>query len=431
MALYSALYSGLSGLETNSLLMSVIGDNLANLNTIGFKKSRANFQDMLGFPVIGQGTETYVGRGAMVDNIEQVYSQGSFVSTGNGLDLAITGKGFFVVRGSAAGQNGNFYTRDGQFSVDSNGNLTSVSGMIVQGYMANNSGDISSVLGDLNFSSARAQAKSTGEIELFANLNSEETAIPGGFNLADIEGTSHHSATINVYDSLGASHKVTVYFTKTADNAWSWNAVVDGGELTGGTAGTPEIRASGTMTFDSEGRLDAVTETANDFDFVGGAVQNQTISFNFGDPIAAGGTGLAGSTQAAATYNTSFQSQDGYAAGELVSIIVDADGVITGTFSNGEKRTMGQLAIADFKGSGLNRLGGNIFAATNESGEAMIGGANSGGRGSVNSKVLESSNVDLSSEFGNMIITQRAFQANSRTITTVDSMMSELINLKR
>jgi len=335
------------------------------------------------------------------------------------------------VRGSAAGQNGNFYTRDGQFSVDSNGNLTSVSGMIVQGYMANNSGDISSVLGDLNFSSARAQAKSTGEIELFANLNSEETAIPGGFNLADIEGTSHHSATINVYDSLGASHKVTVYFTKTADNAWSWNAVVDGGELTGGTAGTPEIRASGTMTFDSEGRLDAVTETANDFDFVGGAVQNQTISFNFGDPIAAGGTGLAGSTQAAATYNTSFQSQDGYAAGELVSIIVDADGVITGTFSNGEKRTMGQLAIADFKGSGLNRLGGNIFAATNESGEAMIGGANSGGRGSVNSKVLESSNVDLSSEFGNMIITQRAFQANSRTITTVDSMMSELINLKR
>ncbi len=431
MALYSALYSGMSGLATNGLAMSIVGDNLANLNTIGFKKSRANFQDMLGFSVVGPGTESFVGRGSSVSEVEQVYTQGSFMNTGNGLDLAITGSGFFVVNGSSNGMSGNFYSRDGQFHVDNNGNLVNTSNMIIQGYNANESGNISSALGDLNFSSSTAAAKATAEIDIYANLDSSVDAIPAGFDVTDIDSTSNFSTTISVYDSLGAAHETTVYFTKTADNNWEWNAVADGGDLTGGTEGTPEVRASGTMSFTADGELQSMATTTSDFDFVGGSTANQAIAFNFGDDIASGGTGLSGCSQYASASNTSYQSQDGYTVGELASVIVDADGVVTGMFSNGERKTMGQVAVAKFQGDGLRRLGGNIFSATTDSGEAVIGGANTGGRGSINANVLESSNVDLASEFGNMIVFQRAYQANSRTISTTDQMIQELLSLKR
>ena len=428
MSIFGAMYSGISGLNTNSLAMSIIGDNIANINTVGYKRSRATFQDLMAYPVIGVGTESFVGRGAMLQNVDQEMSQGSFLSTGNGLDLAIHGNGFFIMSGAMGGQTTNFYTRSGQFHVDMDGYMVGTNSMRLQGYSADAAGNISTLLGDLQFKDIGSPAKATENLELHVNLNSEG-AVTGPFNLADVEGTSNFNTTITIYDSLGAAHDVTVYFSKTATGQWGWNAVVDAADAAGGVT---EIQASGTLSFTSEGKLDTVAITDNAFDFAGGATANQAVDFDFGDSITThGGTGLAGSTQFASESTVTFQSQDGFPPGDLQTVVIDDDGTITGTFTNGQRRTMGQIALADFRGTGLRRMGSNLWQATTESGDPLVGTANSGTRGGIASSVLEQANVDLASEFVSMISAQRGFQANSRTIVTADQLLQETLNIKR
>ena len=359
---------------------------------------------------------------------EKLFAQGSLLNTGNSLDLAINGNGFFVVKGTHNGISGNYYTRAGQFHVDKEGYLIDVHGLRAQGYGADDRGNIVGGVGDIYIGDKSTPATMTSEITVNANLQANVDAIPGGFDLTDPDGSSNFSNVITVYDSLGNAHDVTVYFTKTGDNTWDYNVVVPGEDH---TSGTDQICTSGTLTFNTQGALNSHTTTmAPDFDFIG-ATQNQAINMAFGDPIADGGTGFSGSTQYASDYAVTFQSQDGSSSGNLQSVFIDEGGIITGVFSNGEKREIGQLALATFKGLGLDGVGGNLYTSTKESGDPSIGAPGTGGRGGVQTSMLEQSNVDLTEEFVNMITAQRGFQASSKSISTADSLLQEVVNLRR
>lgn len=421
----SALFSGISGLSAHQNAISVIGNNIANVNTVGFKGSRTAFSNVLSQSIIDVGQ---IGRGVKLADVSKNFAQGSFESTSSVTDLAIDGNGFFIVENS----NGRYYTRAGQFSLNSDGLLVTTDGSRVQGYSINSSGSRDGSLGDIDLSSPSSSPKATTKVTLSLNLNSDES-VPSAFSTSDPDGTSNFSSAITVYDSLGNGHLTTVYFRKDSENTWEWHALVDGGELTGGTSGTLQEVASGTLTFNEYGALDTETTTSSDFDFAGGAAQNQSITFEFGTSITTdGGTGLDGTTQFAAPSATNFQNQDGYSSGSLQSLSINGEGILTGLFSNGATKDLYQLALANFKNpNGLTSIGGNLFAESKDSGLPILGVGKSSGFGTINSGSLELSNVDLSQEFVNMITIQRGFQANSKIILAGDEMLQDLVNLKR
>lgn len=426
MSLWSSLYAGVSGLETNSIDLSIIGDNIANGNTIGFKGSRAAFEEALAQSMIG-GSQR--GLGARVQAIQRLVTQGALSNTGLATDLAISGPGMFVVRGNHNGADGTFFTRAGQFTLDRDGFLVSLEGLKVQGYPADQAGNVGGALSDLEVGSATSPPRATTTVGLDANLQAD-AVVPAAFDPLNAAATSNFSTSITVYDSLGQPHALDVYFRKTAAGSWEWHALTDGGGLTGGTAGTPTEVASGTLTFDTQGALTAQTQTSS---FNPAGAQNpQALSFDFGTPSGAGGTGLDGITQFAGASATTFESQDGFAAGTLARLSIDAQGLVTGAFTNGQTRVLGQVALADFQAPDqLERVGGNLYAERPASGSPTIGAAASGGRGAIVAGALEQSNVDLATEFVRMIAAQRGFQANSKTITTADQLLAELIQLKR
>ncbi len=436
MSSVGSLYIGASGLTAHGEALSVVGDNIANANTVGFKNSRANFEDVLARSVGGGAGD--IGLGSRLASVQKLFTQGSMLGTGVATDLAIKGNGFFAVRGSAEGLDGTFYTRAGQFNLDRDGRLVNQAGLVAQGYVIDATGTLVKKVTDIQISTSEMPAVATTTAKIYANLDANATTpttawpatIAAGF---DPSTASNYSTTLTVYDSLGKSHQVNVYFRKeAAAGAWSWHALVDGGEITGGTAGTWVQGADGTMTFDTQGRLSAVTTASNDFDFSGNTVQNQTITFNFGDPTGAGGTGLKGSTSFASASSVSFLDQNGYASGTLSGVSVDPDGTISGVFSNGQKRTVGQVLLAKFQApEEMQRIGGNLYISTSKSGPALMNEAAAGGLGAINAGALEQSNVDLARQFVDMITFQRGFQANSRTITTADQMLQEVIGIKR
>ena len=246
--------------------------------------------------------------------------------------------------------------------------------------------------------------------------------------------SSNFSTSITNYDSLGNPHTMSVYFRKDSDNTWSWNALVDGGEITGGTTGINELGAYGELVFTPDGALNTELTTSSIFNFSGGATQGQVITFDFGTSLLtdAGTTGLDGTTQFAGVSSTISQSQDGFSAGQLQSVGINDKGIITGLFTNGQTQQLAQVALARFASvEGLNSSGGNRFSETMNSGQPIVGTPDSGGRGSVASNALELSNVDLASEFVNLIKMQQAFQANSRVISTTNGLLTELVNLTR
>jgi flagellar hook protein FlgE len=263
------------------------------------------------------------------------------------------------------------------------------------------------------------------------NLSAAADAAPA-WDAADPINTSTFHTSTTVYDSLGNAHDVTLYFRKDSDNSWDWHAMVNGDEITNAPAGEPFEVANGTLTFDTNGALDTEATTQSGFDFIG-ATQGQVVDFDFGDSITDdGGTGLAGSTQLGAASTITGLAQNGFAGGSVSGVTVSGNGTIIGVFSNGQQRTLGQVVTANFASvDGLERGGEGLFAATVNSGEPLIGAPETGGRGSIVSGALEQSNVDLGTEFVNLIAYQRGFQANSKVITTSDEMYSELVNLKR
>ena len=427
----TALFTAVSGMNANGTALSVIGDNVANMNTTGFKSSRASFGDILSQSL----GSSQIGRGVAVSNISPVFTQGSFENTANVLDLAIDGDGLFIMRDSS----GVAYTRAGQFTLDKEGYIVNTNAMRLQGYLFSTSGS-SSGLGDINLSTLNSAPNPTGDASISANLDSRATLLDDvttPFDVADPGNTSNFSSTLTVYDSLGVSHVINIYFRKDTEvvtgNTWEWFAVVND---TDSASGATEIQAQGTLDFDSNGALDvesAITYPTGGFDFNGGASANQAIDFDFGTSITTdGGTGFDGTTQFGSLSATVFQSQDGYASGSLRNITITQDGYITGIFTNGQTRAVGQVALAKFLApTEVTKMGKNLYSESNGSGQPIITVPGTSGTGVIMSNTLELSNVDLAEEFVRMIISQRGFQANSKVVSTSDELMQELINLKR
>ncbi len=443
-----AMYSGVSGLRAEGEALGVVGDNIANVNTTGFKAQRALFEDVLGHSILAGTSSSMPGSGVKVGDIQQMFTQGTLQNTGVSTDVALNGDGFFVVKGTVDGLSSNFYTRAGTFSIDSVGKLVNPAGLKVQGYAANGDGTFAASLSDVTAPTAALPARATTMADVTANLDSAAKAI----NTAAIVGppavaanpwdpqnpanTANFSTTMSVYDSLGNAHTMDVYFRKsdTVPNSWDYHVLAPNAEVVGGPA-APAVNqeiGSGTLAFTTNGALNTITTTVpTTADFVG-ATAGQAITLNFGTSIAAGGTGLDGTTQFAGKSNVSSQSQDGYASGDFSGVAIDGTGVVQGLYTNGQKIDMAQLGVAKFRSNdGLGRAGQNLWIETRDSGTAAMGTAGSGGRGATSAGALEGSNVDLANEFVGLIQHQRSFSANSKTITTADEMLQELINIKR
>jgi len=424
MSLMSAMSTATSGIDADNTELAVISNNIANASTVGYKDQRTDFETALSQSMVGAPGQVGLGTTA---SVQTLVTEGSLTTTGNPTDLALQGNGYFMVNGSYEGQTGTFYTRDGEFSVNSSGYLVNQAGLEVQGFTANAAGQLSGVTGNLLVGNAQVQPVATTTVTMQGNLQSSAAYMT--FNPASPTTTSNFSTDVTVYDSLGAAHAVQIFFTNTP-TGWQWNAMTDGGGLTGGAAGTLTSIANGTLTFNAQGALTAETQASN-FNPLG-ATNPQALAFNFGTATGAGGTGLDGVTQFASSSATTAITQDGYAAGDLSSIQVGQNGTISGVFSNGETRVLGQVAVAGFPAPDqLSSIGGNLYSATQTAGQPVIGAPGSGGLGSVTSGALEQSTVDLSTELVNMIEAQHAFEANSKTITTADTLLSELIQMKR
>jgi flagellar hook protein FlgE len=426
-----AMFSGVSGLRAESEAIGIVGDNIANVNTVGFKSQRAIFQDVLGHSILAGTSSALPGSGVRVGDVQQLFTQGSISNTGISTDVALNGDGFLVVNGTVDGITSNFYTRAGQLTIDNEGVLVNAQQLNVQGYRANPDGTLQASVENLQVPTASLAPFSTSEITVTANLDSRSPITT--FDILDPDGTSNGSTSITVFDSLGTAQTLDVYFNNTGGNLYTYNVVADGAIIAGGVPGDHTLLSSGTLQFTSDGALDTATTPALAISFAGGATANQAIDLNFGDDIQTdGGTGLAGTTQFASVTAVSSQAQNGYASGEFSGLAIDGTGLVQGLYTNGQKITIGQLAVAKFRSNdGLGRAGQNLWIETRDSGTAALGAAGAGGRASVSAGALESSNVDLGEEFVGLIQHQRSFSANSRTITTADEMLQELINIKR
>ncbi len=425
MGITNSLYIGVSGLNAHGDAISVVGDNIANASTTGFKRSRASFSDLLG----GELGSQRLGGGVRLGGTQTMWDQGAIAQTGNPLDVAISGGGMFVVKGNHGGRDGEYYTRDGRFQLDNTGMVVNQSGLRLQGYPITN-GTRATSPSDLPLGARQSPPIATTSAAMTLNLDST-VAVPAAFDPTNPTSTSTYATSITVHDSLGAPHRAEVYFRPSGGGAWEWHAMVDGGELAGGTPGTQTEIASGTLAFDASGKLSAQTTTASSASFAG-AEANQSITFNFGDDIASGGTGLAGTTQFASASTVSAVDVNGRASGSLLDLEIGDDGTITGVFDNGDRIDLAKLALADFVSpEGLKRSGDGLYAEGAASGAALLDAAGTGSRGSVVSGALEASNVDLGTELVTLIAYQRAFQANAKTVTTADEMFMEVTNLKR
>jgi len=415
MSLGSAMYSGISGLNVYGDAMNVTGDNIANVNTIGFKGNRSIFSDILANQVANGSTVMQFGRGSFFQAVTSTFNQGSFETTGNATDLAIQGAGFFVVKDPNSG--GIFYTRAGQFTINKDGYLVNPTQHRVQGYrMTMNTAGVYTKAGtasDIGITGLQSAPKETTFFRLGINLNAAASA------------ATTFSSSFNVYNSLGEAATLTYTFTKSV-TAGQWTYVVSG--PTGATLGGA---ASGTVTFDSQGQMTApaTDQTLTVSNFPSGAA-NLSLTWDLVNNLTS--TPYNDITGYAAGSVTNSIVQDGYSTGVLLGLSVDSEGIVSGLFSNGQTQQLWQVELADFLSPwGLSRQGNTMFAETTQSGQPIYGVAKAGGFGTVYGSSLELSNVDLSAQFVDMIQNQRAFQANSRIVSTVDDMMQEVVNLKR
>ena len=405
-----SMFSGVSGLRSHQTMMDVVGNNIANVNTAGFKASQVTFAETISQILRGAGgagngrggtNPIQIGLGVKVASIDGIFTQGASQVTGRNTDLAIQGQGFFVVSNGAE----RYYTRAGAFSFDEVGNLVSPGGLMVQGWTADATGVVD-------------QNAPTGAITLPVGQVIDPiatTQVDVGGNLpADAAIGAVQSSSILVYDSVGNSHEVSFTFTKTASNQWS---------VTAGIGGTNYTLTPATLTFDSAGNLSSATPlTFSGFTPPGAAAM--TFAVELAGPSAIVQFGGAATAEAL--------TQDGQAIGFLRDFAIGDDGTIVGQFSNGETKILAQVATATFNNpAGLARVGDSQFGQTTNSGEPLIGAPGTGNRGLLSAGTVEMSNVELAREFTNLIIAQRGFQANSRVITTSDEMLAELVNLKR
>lgn len=423
-----AMFNGVSAIEAQQAGIDSIGNNIANVNTTAFKAGRVTFQDQLSQtiagPQKGDGVSTggtnpqQLGLGVKVGSIDTLMSQGGLLATSRPTDMAIQGNGYFVLSGGG----GLDYTRDGSFSLDNQGHLvSSATGAYVLGWQASGTGVIDTTQQIDNTSKLSipvgglSSTSPTRTVTYSGNLSADATS-----------ATAPYTRTVKVYDSLGESQLVTTAFNRNATlpatpppptgavSSWNWSA---SGAGIGAPTGTTN---QGTIYYDSSGKMlgsnGSIVIAQSD-----GSVTPQTITPDF-----TGTTMISGQSSAAPT------GQDGFGPGTLQSFAIGSDGTITGIFNNGFTRTLGQIALADFSNpEGLSRNGSNTFVQTINSGIGQVGTATSGSLGKISSGYLEQSNVDLSNEFTNMIVTQRGFQANTKIVTTVDQLLNDVIQMKQ
>jgi flagellar hook protein FlgE len=399
---------GLSGLAAAAKNLDVIGNNVANANTVGAKASRTEFADLYANSTSGSGGAS-AGTGVAVSGIAQQFGQGDIVSTTNPLDMAINGRGFFRVSQNGAVQ----FTRNGQFRMDKDGYIVSAQGARLTGYPSNAQGQIvNGALTELRISTADITPSPTATARAQLNLDAREPAITTpAFDAADPD-TYHSSMSMSVYDSLGREQQVSLYYRKAAANSWEVYATA-GGTPVAGVVATLQFNASGTLT-------------------------SPTAPFNLTIPVGAdaGGTmtytmDLSRATQFGASFATTEITQDGFGAGRLSSFSADETGVLIGRYSNGQTRAQGQITLANFVNpQGLIPMGNNVWVEGSAAGQPTLGSPGSGILGSLESSSVEGSNVDLTAELVNMITAQRIYQANAQTIKTHDQLLQTMVNLR-
>lgn len=427
MGILSSLYTGVSGMSAQGEALGVISDNIANANTIGFKASRAEFQDIISKNLKGILGGNQIGRGVKIGAVNPILSQGNVDATEKVTDLAVSGDGYFKVKGS----DGDSFTRDGSFHFDKEGYLVTNDNQRVQGFQADEKGNILNKMADIKFPRALIPAKGTTEVKLDLNLDSRMEATKK-FDAKDPYSTSHYSTGVEMYDSQGNKHLLSMFFNKTADREWSFHGMVDGKEVSGGEEGSLSQVCEGKLKFTVDGKLDSQEVTDSQFNFKGGALQNQKIKLNFGDAIAEGGKGLDGTKQYGKNSDLISWHQDGAAAGTITSLSFNDEGNLTAVYSNGQAADLAQIALAKFENpEALFKVGNNRLKESRDSGGPSMGAPGASGRGKLFAKSLERSTVDLATEFVNMIQNQRGFQANAKTITTTDELLNEVIQLKR
>lgn len=400
---------GLSGLNAAARNLDVIGNNVANANTVGFKGSQAQFADVFA-NAIGASVGSAAGIGVAVSGIQTEFTQGNITTTNNPLDMAISGNGFFRLD-----TNGTItYSRNGQFHLDKDGYIVNASGARATGYAVNAQAQVvPSNPGPIQISNADFPPIATSKGEMLLNLDSREAEIDADFD-ADDASTYHKSSSMTVYDSLGNPHALTTYFAKTAPSTWTVYGAADG---------TPFAAPLGTLSFGSDGNLD-MDATTLPFDVSVALENGATTPFDFT-------LDFTGTTQFGSSFGVNTLKQDGYTAGRLSGFGVGADGMLTGRYTNGQQRSLGQLVLASFTNpNGLQPLGNNNWADTAASGQANIGAPGTGSMGVVQSGAVEESTVDLTRELVNMITAQRVYQANAQTIKTQDQVLSTLVNLR-
>ncbi len=401
---------GLSGLNAAAKNLDVIGNNMANSNTMGFKGAQAQFSDVFANSIAGGGTQ--VGIGTSLTSVLPSFGQGNINTSANPLDIAINGQGFF--RTSVGGTIN--YTRNGQFGLDKDGYVVNATGARLSGYAANATGAIvASTPVDLQISSADLAPSATTDAGVVLNLDSRSAALSAAaFNPAD-SATYHSATSISIYDSLGNPHTLTTYFVKTAANAWSVFAANDGVQVGAG--------AVGTLSFRNDGSIDPAATT---------------LPFVLSVPVATGAINplpfdltFTGSTQFGSAFGVNELTQDGYQSGKLTGYAISPDGTIVGRYSNGQTRAQGQIVLANFTNpQGLQALGNNAWGETAASGQSLLGAPNSGNLGVLQSGALEESNVDVTAELVKMITAQRIYQANAQTIKTQDAVLQTMVNLR-
>ncbi len=412
---------GLSGLNTSSKNLDVIGNNIANSSTVGFKSGQAQFADVFAASLQGAGSLP-VGLGSKLATIVQQFTQGNITSTNNPLDIAINGGGFFRMSDPAGTVS---YTRNGQFQFDKNDNIVNSQGLRLMGYSALNGIIQTGNPVPLQLDRSDLQPLATGGatngpagVVAKLNLDSGETIKPvASFNFAD-PSTYNESSSIAVYDSLGNAHTYTMYYLKTAANTWDVEATLTN------TAGVTTAEGSlGTLSFNTSGVLTTAMPLAESIPAGDLGTGAAALSFN---------VDYAGTTQFGGGYSINTLRQDGYTLGKLSGFTVGADGLLVGRYTNGQSRDLGKVILASFANpQGLSAIGNNQWVQTSSSGPELISAPGSDGQhGVLQSSAVEDSNVDLTQELVNMITAQRVYQANAQTIKTQDSVLQTLVNLR-
>jgi flagellar hook protein FlgE len=401
---------GLSGLFAAARNLDVIGNNVANANTVGFKQGGAIFADVYANSLAGGGGSS-AGIGVAVTGIQQNFSQGNVSTTSNPLDVAINGGGFFRLDTNGTVS----YSRNGQFHLDKDGFIVNTTGSKATGYGVDAAGNVLiSSAGPLQVSLAQLQATATATSDIGLNLDARETPPTNTpFNITD--PTTYNKATsMSVYDSLGNPHAFTTYYVKTGANAWDVYGAMDG------TAFPSKI---GSLTFNTNGSLNAGIPP---------------LPFNISVPLTNGATtpfnftlDYPGTTQFGSQFGVNTLQQDGFSSGQLSGFSIGSDGLIQGRYTNGQSRTLGQFMLVNFpNATGLQPIGNNAWTETASSGQPVPGSPGSGNLGVLQSGAVEESNVDLTAELVDMITAQRVYQANAQTIKTQDQVLNTLVNLR-